>query len=57
MIYAIYVILLAGGFFIGYFVRKSHALGKVSNAEARAEKMDSGDKKKGKRALRGERAS
>ena len=37
MIYAIYVILLAGGFFIGYFVRKSHALGKVSNAEARAE--------------------
>lgn len=51
--YVIYVILLAGGFFVGYLVRKSHALGKVSNAEARAEKILTETKAKQKELLLG----
>ncbi|MBI2459527.1 MAG: ribonuclease Y, partial [Parcubacteria group bacterium] len=51
MTYAIYVILLAGGFFAGYFVRKSRALAHVSSAEARAEKILTETKAKQKELL------
>lgn len=50
--YAIIGILsIAGGFFVGYFTRKSRGLAKISNAESRAEKILSETKAKQKELI------
>ena len=39
MEYVFYLILVVGGFFIGYWLRKKKALGQIGSAEAKAEKI------------------
>ncbi len=51
MEYVIYVILLVGGFFVGYWLRKKRALAEVSSAEAKAEKIITETKTKQKELL------
>ncbi len=46
MDYIIYIILVVGGFFIGYFTRKQRASSKIKKAEERAEKIISEAKNK-----------
>ncbi len=46
MNYIIYIILVVGGFFVGYFTRKQRASSKIKKAEERAEKIISEAKSK-----------
>lgn len=51
MEYLYYVIFLAGGFFVGYWVRKKRAKSEIGSAEAKAEKILDEAKKKEKEYL------
>ena len=45
------ILALVGGFFIGYYIRKKHALSEVTSAEARAEKILNDTKAKQKELI------
>ena len=51
MEYVIYLILVVGGFFVGYWLRKKKALGQIGSAETKAEKILSETKTKQKELL------
>lgn len=49
--YILYVVLAAGGFFVGYWIRKQKALGQANSAEAKAEKILTETKSKQKELI------
>jgi len=51
MEYVIYLILVVGGFFVGYWLRKKKALGQIGSAETKAEKILNETKTKQKELL------